>query len=132
VTTKSLLIVTALLETATGVALMASPSVPISLLLGTSLETPGGVVLARVAAAALLSLGAACWLARQDGQSRTGRAVVAAILVYDFAAAAVLAQASLGMGLTGVGLWPAVGLHTALGVWCVACLRSEPINHRTN
>jgi hypothetical protein len=121
-TTRSLLTVTALLETGTGVALMASPSVPVSLLLDASLETPGSV-LARVAGAALLSLGVACWLARQDGESRPGRAVVAAILVYDFAAAVVLAQASLGPGLTGAALWPAVLLHTALGVWCVACLR---------
>ena len=121
--TKSLLIVSALLEMATGAALMVSPSIPVSLLLGVSLETSAGVVLARVAAAALLSLGAACWLARQDEHSRAGRAVVAAMLIYDFAAAAVLAQAGLGPGLTGVALWPAVGLHMALGVWCVACLR---------
>jgi Kef-type K+ transport system membrane component KefB len=124
--TKNLLIVTAILETATGVALMASPPVPVSLLLGASLDTPGGLSVARVAAAALLSLGVACWLARDDGQSRPGRAVIAAMLVYDIAVAAVLAYAALGFGATGVALWPVVVLHTALAVWCIACLR--PVN----
>jgi Kef-type K+ transport system membrane component KefB len=123
--TKSLLIVTALLETATGVALMASPSVPVSLLLGASPDTPAGLAVARIAGAALLSLGLACWLARHDAQSRLGRAVVAAMLFYDLAVVAVLAHARLGLGAAGVGLWPAVGLHMALAVWCMACLRPE-------
>jgi hypothetical protein len=119
---KSLLIVTALLETATGAALMASPSVPVSLLLGASLDTLAGLAVARVAGAALLSLGLACWLTRHDGQSRPGRAVVAAMSFYDIAVAAVLVHGSLGAGATGVGLWPTVGLHSALAVWCIACL----------
>jgi len=117
---------TALLEAATGAALIAAPSVPVALLLGVSLNTLGGLALARVAGAALLSLGLACWLARRDGQSRPGRAVVAAMLVYDIAVVAVLAHAKLGLGATGIGLWPAVVLHAALAVWCMACLR--PVN----
>ena len=129
--TKNLLIVTAFLEIATGVALMASPSVVISLLLGTSLDTLGGVTVARVAGAALLSLGLACWLARQHGQSGPGRAVVAAMLVYGIATVAVLAHAGLALGATGIGLWPAVGLHTALGVWCIACLAHSYGSERT-
>lgn len=124
--TRKLLIATALLEAATGAALMASPSLPVSLLLGASLDTPGGLAMARVAGAALLSLSLACWLARYDGQSRPGRAVVAAMLVYDITVGAVLAHAKLSLGAIGVGLWPAVVLHTALAVWCIACLR--PVN----
>lgn len=122
--TKSLLIATALLETATGVALMASPAIPVSLLLGAPLDAPVGLAVARVAGAALISLGLACWLARNDGSSRPGRTVVSAMLFYNVAVAAVLAHAGLGPGATGVALWPAVGLHAALAAWCIAGLRN--------
>lgn len=120
--TRRLLIVTALLEVATGMALLASPAVPVALLLGAALDTPGVLTVGRVAGAAVLSLGLACWWARHDGQSRSGRAVVAGMLVYNVAVVAVLVQARIGPGVTGVGLWPAAGLHTALAVWCIACL----------
>lgn len=79
--TKILLIATALLETATGVALMASPAIPVSLLFGAPLDAPVGLTVARVAGAALLTLGLACWLARNDGPSRPGRAVISAMLL---------------------------------------------------
>ena len=32
--------------------------------------------------------------------------------------------AGLGLGLSGIGLWPAVALHSTLAVWCVACLKN--------
>jgi len=122
--TKILLIATALLEAATGVALVAAPAIPVSLLFGAPLDAPVGLAVARVAGAALLTLGLACWLARNDGSSRPGRAVVSAMLFYNVAVTAVLTHAGLALGATGVALWPAVGLHTALAAWCIAGLRN--------
>ncbi len=120
---KSLFIVTAAAETATGMALMALPSWVASILLGESLDTPAALVVARMTGAALLALGVACWLARNDGKSRAAMGLLSAMLFYNVAAVTVLAYAGIGAGLTGIGLWPAVLLHAALAAWCVACLR---------
>ena len=120
---KRLLKLTGIIETATGLGLVAVPSVVVRLLLGSPLGTSAAVMLARVAGAALLALGVACWLARDDTQSRAARGLVAAMLLYNISVVAVLAFAGIGLGLHGVALWPVVVLHAAMGVWCVACLR---------
>jgi len=118
-----LLKLTAIIETATGLGLMAVPSVVVRLLLGSPLDTSGAVMLGRVAGAALLALGVACWLARDDTQSRAARGLVVAMLIYNIAATALLAFAGIALGLHGIALWPAVVLHAAMGVWCAVCLR---------
>jgi hypothetical protein len=122
--TRTLLIVTALLEAATGLALAACPSRMVSLLVGSPLDTHQGSVVGRLSGTALLTLGLVCWLARNDQKSRVTEGPVAAMLFYNVAAATLLAYARLGLGLSGIGLWPAVVLHAALALWCIACLRT--------
>ena len=123
---KRFLTLTVIIEAATGFGLIVIPSVVVRLLLGSPLDTPAAVTLGRVAGAALLALGVACWLAQYDAQSRTARGLVVAMLMYNIVATAVLAFAGIGLGLHGVALWPAVVLHAAMGAWCVACLRRSP------
>jgi hypothetical protein len=120
---KHLFIVTAMIEAGTGLALEISPAVPVSLLLGARLDSPAGFLTARVAGAALLSLALACWVARDDSRSRAATGLIAALLLYNIAAVAVAVHAGLGLGLSGIGLWPAVLLHIAMAVWCILCLR---------
>jgi len=120
---RRLLIVTALVEVPISLLLLFSPALLVPLLLGASLDAPAALVVARLAGAALLSLSGACWLARDDGPSRARRGLIAAMLLYNSAAAAVLANAGAG-GLVGVLMWPAVALHALLAVWCITCLRS--------
>ena len=122
---RTLLIVTVLVETPIGVMLLASPALVVAFLLGVSLDAPAASIVGRVAGAALLSLAGACWLARDDGPSRARRGLVAAMLLYNCAAGAVLANAAVGVRFVGVLMWPAVVVHAVLAVWCVACLRSR-------
>ena len=123
---RRLLTLTAIIEVATGLGLVAVPSVVVRLLLGSPLDTSAAVMLGRVAGWALLALGVACWLARHDTQSRAARGLVSAMLLYNVGTVAVLAFADIGFGLHGVALWPAVVLHTLMAVWCVACLLRSP------
>jgi len=120
---RKLLMVTAFAETGAGLALLFSPPLVAGLLLGAPLDAPGSVV-ARVAGAALLSLGAICWLTHDDGPGRALRGLVGALLLYNGAALAVLVHAG-AVGVVGVLTWPAVALHAALAVWCLACVRSR-------
>jgi hypothetical protein len=117
------------LEAATGLALLATPWIPVSLLLGVSLETHGAATVARVAGAALLALGVAFWFARGEGESRATRALLAAMLLYNVTVVALLVHSRLGLGLSGIGLWPVVALHAALAAWSIACIR--PSNSST-
>ncbi len=121
---KKLLIVTAFAEAATGLMLLVSPPLVGAFLLGASLDLPADLIVGRIAGAALLSLGVACWLARDDGRSLALRGLIAAMLLYNCAAGAVLGQAVAGAKLVGVLMWPAVALHAGLALWCIACLRS--------
>src|SRR6058998_4209951 len=121
-----LLKLTAIIEAATGLGLMAVPSVVARLLLGSPLDTSAAVMLGRIAGVALLALGVACWLARDDTQSRAARGLVVAMLMYNLIAIAVLAFAGIGLGLHGVALWPAVVLHAVMAIWCIVCLRRSP------
>jgi hypothetical protein len=124
---RTLLAVTALLEAATGALLLFSPSVLASLLLGAPLGTVAGSVVARVAGAALLALGVACWLAKNDGASRAAQGLLAAILLYNVVAAALLGLSWTRWQLSGVALVPAMILHLGLAVWCLVCLRAATV-----
>ena len=106
-------------------ALLCFPSVTVTLLVGSPLETSAAQTVARVGGAGLLALGVSCWLARSDTQSEAARGLVAAMLLYDVAAVAILAFAGIGFELHGAALWPAVVLHASMSIWCVACLRQK-------
>ena len=78
----------------------------------------------RVGGAGLLALAVACWLARGENLGSAARGPIAAILVYNVAAAAILAYAGTRLGLYGIALWPAVVLHAVMAVWCAVWLRT--------
>jgi hypothetical protein len=117
--------VTAVIELGAGLALLCLPSATAMLLVGAPLETLPALTVARVAGAALLTLGVACWLARNDTQSRAARGLVAAMVLYNLGVAVIFATVGIRSQPVGVALWPAIVLHAAMTVWCILSLLSE-------
>jgi len=127
---KALFTVMAVIEVGAGLGMLAVPSSVGTILLGSPLNTPVELIIARVTGVALLALAVACWLARDDGKSRAARGLVSAMLLYDAGAVTVLLYAGTGLGLAGVGLWPGVLVHAAIAAWCTIVLFGA--NHRTS
>jgi hypothetical protein len=101
---KKVLLVAAVSEAATGVALLMVPSLVGRLLLAVEL-TGVAVVIGRVTGIALVALGIACW---------PGRTALCGMLTYSALATVYLASIGLGGEFAGKLLWPAVVLHTIL------------------
>ena len=117
---KKLLTITAIIEAATGLGLLAAPAMLARLLLGGTLDTSAALTVAGVGGAALLAISVACWLSRENG-----RALVAAMLLYNVVVVGLLVYAALALALSGRGLWPAIALHLAFAFWCMVCLGSK-------
>ncbi|XSC44734.1 hypothetical protein ACF1BQ_046210 [Bradyrhizobium sp. RDT10] len=100
---KTALIVAAVCEGATGLALLIAPSFVGQMLLGEQLVGVASPV-ARVAGMALIALGVACW----PGPPLAG------MLVYSALATLYLAYLGLAGGFAGFLLWPAAALHAIL------------------
>jgi hypothetical protein len=94
----------AIAELATGVALMAVPSLVGRLLLGAELACVA-IPVARVFGIALIALGVACW---------PGRTALCGMLTYNALATLYLAYVGLDGQWVGRLLWPAVVLHAVL------------------
>jgi hypothetical protein len=100
---KRVLVVAAVGEAATGMALLIVPSLVGHLLLGAEL-TGVAVIVARVAGIAVVALSLACW----PGTPLIG------MLTYSAAVTLYLAYVGFAGGFSGILLWPAVVLHVIL------------------
>ena len=116
---KFLLIIAAVIEALAGVALLLTPTVAVSALLGAPLDASTGLVAGRIAGAALVALAIACWQARDGERGSPATGVIEAMSFYNFAAAIVLVYAGTRLDLRSALLWPAIVLHLGLGAWCV-------------
>jgi len=123
---STLFIVTAALEVGAGLAFFVVPGLTIGLLFGSAGDAFPLTVVARLAGAALLSLGAGCWWARGDERSAASRALVRAMLLYNAAVVALLLFA--GVGALSPPLWAVVVIHGAMAAWCARSLaRKRPL-----
>jgi hypothetical protein len=121
---KSFLTATAIIEAVTGLALATVPASVAQGLLGTALTEPGGVLIARLAGAALLTIAIACWFSRNDTHSS---AMAKVMLAYNVFAITLLVYAAVIEQVSGRGLWPAVLLHAVLLIWCLSMLRKQAV-----
>jgi hypothetical protein len=122
--TKLLLGLTAVGEFVVGVLLVITPSAAARLLLGAGLASPESILVGRMAGAALLSIGVICWLSRnQQHRNCQPVRVIGGLLVYNAAIAILLLYAAVVDKMDGIGIWPTIGLHFVLLVWCAGCLR---------
>ena len=115
-------------EALAGLAFALFPSSLFLILLGVPLDTSGAYAF-RMFGAAILAIGIACWLAREDSASRAARALVIATAFYDVAFIAILFAARFVGGLSGIGLWPTVTLHLGLAVSCLFSLSQGSVVH---
>ena len=106
--TRTLVVLGAIGEGATGLVMMVSPATFIRLLLGTELSG-AGIALGRLAGFALLALGVACWPDPRAASSQA--AALRALLIYSLLATIYLLSVGLGGTLVGRLLWPAVLVH---------------------
>lgn len=126
INTRRLLIVSAILEGAAGAAFALFPSACVFLLLGASTDPLVGNIIARGFGVALISLSAAYWLARKDAQGRVAKALVMAMLLYNFGFVLLLGYARISSGLNGIGQVPGIMVHSAIAIWCLIVLWRVP------
>jgi len=103
---KKVLLLAAVSEAATGLAMLIVPSLVGRLLLGHELAGVA-IPVARVLGIALIALGVACW---------PGRTALCGMLTYSSLATPYLAYLGLGGQWVGKLLWPAVAVHAVLTI----------------
>jgi len=109
------------LETAVGLGLLVAPSALASFLLRSPLAGPG-VVIARLAGGGLLSLGIACWCARETPLAPAGLGVSWAFVAYNLVACVTLARARTALASGGLPALGASALHGVLGAALLGAL----------
>jgi hypothetical protein len=119
---RSLFTVTAILEGLTGILLLLQPVFVVNLLLGSEISTNIEVTISRIAGSGILSLGIACWLARNDENTSAAKALTGGMLVYNFMVFVTLANSAYNSAVTPA-LIVALIAHLALGIACYNILR---------
>ena len=128
--TTTLLKTIAVVESATGVGLLALPSTGVELLAGQPLGSGVPILVARVAGAALFAIGLACWLEAKTRRPGVPTGLLAGLLAYNGMVPVLLIHSYVASGTSGIGLWPTVVLHAAFTLWIAAGLRFHLAAHR--
>jgi hypothetical protein len=121
---KKVLVLAAVSEAATGLALLIVPSLVGRLLLGTEL-TGVAIPVARVTGIALVALAVACW---------PGATPLCGMLTYNALATAFFAYLGIRGNWVGPLLWPAVALHAVMAIflgraWLMSPKKDGENNH---
>lgn len=120
---KNLLTTMAILEALVGILLLIAPVFIASKLLGAESLDANAQTIARIAGAALTTLGFACWHYRK---SEHARPLVMAMTFYNLAVPIVLLYGRYALDLKAPELVPPVFFHAAIGIWCIFTMRKKP------
>jgi hypothetical protein len=117
---RRLEMLSAAIEAATGLGLIAVPNLVARLLLGADLAD-SGIAVARLTGIALVCLALACWPSGTEATPPAGRA----LFTYNLLAALYLGYLRVGGGFVGYLLWPAFVLHAVLAVLLARATRAR-------
>jgi hypothetical protein len=117
-----LLLVTGIAEVIVGIGLLLTPGIVLVVLLGIEQAPTEILFVGRITGTAILGIGFVSWLMRNDASQASQRSLITGIMVYTVAAAVLLVYAGVFSNMVGMMLWPGAIFHTALAVWCFACL----------
>ncbi|PZM08917.1 hypothetical protein [Rhizobium tubonense] len=115
----TLLSLFAVVEGATGLALVVVPSLVVTLLFGSTLIAPEVAVIGRICGAALLAAAAASWGARNDNRRHGPFELLVGITLYNCLVTAIFVYSALVLKMIGFLLWPASIFHAAISMWCL-------------
>lgn len=125
-TLRKILAFSAVVEIATGFALMIDPALVASLLLGAAVSD-SGTILGRCFGIALLALGISCWpFPQRDG---IGGPAFRAMLIYNAGIALYLFYVVAFLRMEGLLSWPAIALHAIVATslaWSARAARRGP------
>lgn len=116
----TMLTVDALIEGATGIAIIVAPNIVSRLLFASPLEG-AGLIMARIGGIALVCLAVACLGIRDQAAIRAG---IAGLLAYNVLSGVVLLLAATGGVYVGILLWPAVVVHLVVAAIFAVLWRS--------
>jgi hypothetical protein len=124
---KNLLLLVSLAEAGTGILLIFFPSLTVSIILGSPLDKPVPLTVARIAGVALISIGTACWYARKDVEGIAATGLVRAVIFYNAGIVCVLVYSGTVLGMSAIGLWAVALIHAAIAGWATSCLLKKAI-----
>ena len=124
-TTRRLVMLSAAIEAATGLALIAVPSLVARLLLGAGLSD-SGIAVARLTGIAVLCLGLAYWPSGGDAT----QPAIRALFTYNLLAALYLGYLRVGGAFVSLLLWPACVVHAVLALLLARAARARAQEQR--
>jgi hypothetical protein len=124
---SAFLMIAALVEGATAVALMVVPGFVVRLLLASDLDGTG-LSVARIAGMVLFAFALACWVAARNGEPM---AIMVGMLVYNLLVGAYFVFFGATAPEIGPLLWPVAVFHIAFATLLARALRSLiPVNKK--
>jgi hypothetical protein len=118
-----LVLLAASVEAAAGLILIIAPGLFATLIFDNDLAEPG-ILIARLAGIALLTIALACWPANRTPTPPTN--VLRALVFYNAVVAIYLTDVAIGPKLSGPLLWPVVALHAVLALLLIRVLMTLP------